>query len=330
MKKMLKDLLIYSVLFTVVVGGIWLIHGLEENSMQKAMQLMGERLVAMVAEPGEKDKIQTAFNQFMEKVFTNEVSPDQVEEVATNIINLSNKNAKLTTSQIETILSIPNLPQFTTTGINVGDSLTITIADLDSGKFTYSFVAPKSTLIGEKGGTSVREVKPEKWRAIGDRIATVFHTNDKLQRLLQKPEGPVSETMPYVVENNPEKGMQFIISNELTKGDKHTGIAKSFSKIDIPNKEDLIVWKPNFDSIMHEKKKRIADEMTILNEKLMQNKKDSLAAMSDEQTALKNLARLKELEAMAFQIKIDSLMQRVEIELHQHLKAPVPPPTQKQ
>ncbi|KAA3657158.1 MAG: hypothetical protein DWQ10_13905, partial [Calditrichaeota bacterium] len=65
MKSMLKDLLIYSVLFAVVAGGIWFLRGIQKNSMQQAMQLMGERLVAMVAEPGQAEKIRIAFNQFM-------------------------------------------------------------------------------------------------------------------------------------------------------------------------------------------------------------------------------------------------------------------------
>lgn len=91
-----KEYGVIAVLIAVSLGGYFLIGDRREELMDQALDMLGSRLVELSAREDDRDDIARQFALFQEKVEREEISPEMVEAVAANVLNLRVRGAVIT------------------------------------------------------------------------------------------------------------------------------------------------------------------------------------------------------------------------------------------
>lgn len=101
-----KEYGIIAVLIVIAVGGYLIVDRNKEDILAYSLDAIGTRLVALVDDDVSKRRIALAFDSFKRRVANDEVSSEQVELVAANILNLSTSGARITPEDAELILNL--------------------------------------------------------------------------------------------------------------------------------------------------------------------------------------------------------------------------------
>lgn len=99
-----KEYGLITVLIAVALGGYFLIGDRREELMDHALDVLGSRLVELSAREDDRDDIARQFALFQERVERDEVSPEMVEAVAANVLNLKARGAVITPEEAELML----------------------------------------------------------------------------------------------------------------------------------------------------------------------------------------------------------------------------------
>jgi hypothetical protein len=92
----------------------------KQDVLEQSLDLLGKKLLAMVPDGNNKAAISEVYDNFKEKAITGLLGEREVEQVAANILNASNRKSELTPQQAETILAgqryaadqLPDLPPY--------------------------------------------------------------------------------------------------------------------------------------------------------------------------------------------------------------------------
>ncbi|MCH8874135.1 hypothetical protein IH824_15425, partial [candidate division KSB1 bacterium] len=76
----------------------------KQSVLEYSLDLMGEKLLALVPDGTEKNKLNELYQSFKERATKGNVAPQQIESMAANILNTSNAETELTPQQAEGIL----------------------------------------------------------------------------------------------------------------------------------------------------------------------------------------------------------------------------------
>lgn len=84
-----------------------------EEIIDYTLDMLGNRLVQLASDDASKDEIAASFARFSERVDRNEVSPEEIETIAANVLNLSARGALITPEDAQLMLlengeSLPN------------------------------------------------------------------------------------------------------------------------------------------------------------------------------------------------------------------------------
>lgn len=99
-----KEYGVIVVLTAVALTGYFLIGDRRGELMEQALDVLGTRLVELAAQEDDRDDIARQFALFQEKVERDEISPDMVETVAANVLNLRVRGAVITPEEAELML----------------------------------------------------------------------------------------------------------------------------------------------------------------------------------------------------------------------------------
>lgn len=309
MKKFLKDLGIYIVVFTTIAGGIWFIRDFQQNSLEGALDLMGEKLAEMVTDSDGRDRFAAAFENFIKRVLNDEVSPEQVETVAANIINLSNKDVKLSPDEAETILTSPAITEdiFSESKFAGIKAPELKVAVAGSLITTTAFDLARAEAFNSNFKKPASKIPHHAWQEVGERLNVIFKTNEDLQKFSQK-NAPHHPEVNYLVRRDDKNGMCIIIADKPTRKKEDRDIRAKLQTIKGPEGEQLIVWEKNFSRILHNQRRRVMQEMKVLHKRLASQPMDSAIAHARERKRWMKIARAKALEAMAFDVNVDSMI----------------------
>jgi hypothetical protein len=86
---------------------------LQKDYLDQYITILGDKLVALVPESSEKRALSDLFDQFRTKIENKEVSPEQVEQIAAEIFNLSNLSDSISFAEAEELIRLPQLPAVT-------------------------------------------------------------------------------------------------------------------------------------------------------------------------------------------------------------------------
>jgi hypothetical protein len=159
MMKSLKKLGFFVITLVLTAFIFWLIF-MDKQSKTDALDytlgLLGDKLVAMIPNESGRKSVQEKFGDFVKQAKEQKVSPEQVEHVAANILNLSNAETELTSEQAEAVMDL-------------------------------SLATP---LITSQGDCEIEVPSPppppEKWQNLEKRIQYVYEFNDKMREAIKE------------------------------------------------------------------------------------------------------------------------------------------------
>ena len=92
-----------------ILGGLLMYQNYKTDVLEYSLDTVGDRLLSLTPEGPSREAVVAMYSAFKERVLAREVSPDQVEHVAANILNLNNSGASVTPEQAEAMLDMPML-----------------------------------------------------------------------------------------------------------------------------------------------------------------------------------------------------------------------------
>ena len=98
--------LILSLGLIIAVGSYWLIKELPVDGIEYYVEFLGEKLVNLVPKEQEKQEVAQIYEDFKNKVREKKIKPENVEQIAAAIINLSNTNDTLSLAEAEKLMQM--------------------------------------------------------------------------------------------------------------------------------------------------------------------------------------------------------------------------------
>jgi hypothetical protein len=176
MAKKKKDFgLILSLALIIVIASYWFVKEVPMEGVEHYVDLLGDKLMAMIPKDKDKEEVAAIYDEFRNKVKEKKVEPEQVEKVASAIINLSNRSDSLTLSEAEALIQI---------------------AIMDVPMDTFGLVHIPDV-----------EASPEEWEELNKRLSSVYHVEEKLKAknlTIPKPHKPayrVDEKLNIIMDN---------------------------------------------------------------------------------------------------------------------------------
>jgi hypothetical protein len=104
MKNILKEYGVIVLLIVVAISGYFLFSQNKQDILAYTMDTLGARLAALATNDESRERIVEAFDLFSDRVARQELSPEQIELVAANVLNLSAKGEAITPEEAEFML----------------------------------------------------------------------------------------------------------------------------------------------------------------------------------------------------------------------------------
>ena len=105
-KKKIDFGLILSLGLLIAVGGYWFVKELPVDGIEYYVDLLGEKLVRLVPKEKEKQEVAQIYADFSNKVKEKKIKPENIEQIAAAIINLSNTNDTLSLAEAEKLMQM--------------------------------------------------------------------------------------------------------------------------------------------------------------------------------------------------------------------------------
>ena len=105
MPAFLREYGVIMVLMAVALGGYFLIGDRRGEIVDYTLDMLGTRLVSLASGEAEKEQIARQFAEFSDRVERSEVSPQAIESIAANVLNLRARGAVITPEEAELMLA---------------------------------------------------------------------------------------------------------------------------------------------------------------------------------------------------------------------------------
>ena len=152
--------LILSLGLIIVVASYWFVKEVPMDGVEHYVDLLGDKLMAMVPKEKDKKEVAAIYEEFSRKVKEKKVDPEKIEKVASAIINMSNASDSLTRSEAEALIqvAIMDMPMDTLGLVHVPDI----------------------------------EASREEWEELNKRLSRVYRVDERLKgKELSLPNGPM-------------------------------------------------------------------------------------------------------------------------------------------
>lgn len=106
MKSSIREYGVILALIVVSVTGYLFFTQNKEDILAYSLEMLGTKLVALIDDETAKQRVAEAFSRFQEQVLNQEVSAEQVEMVAANVLNLTNSGTRLSPEEAELVLAM--------------------------------------------------------------------------------------------------------------------------------------------------------------------------------------------------------------------------------
>lgn len=249
----------------LISAGIYLVmyaeKDVQQNMLKLSLNLMGDKLLAMVPEGADKNKLTELYEDFKQRVINGSVAPEQIENVAANILNVSNTETTITSQQAGGILRLAMVAP-----------------------------VPEVSAIGHVEPPPIPE-HPE-WENLGQRVKIMFEFNEQMHDAIkEQPEKrreflkqihyQVKDGLNLVVDTNLKQQMdekEFII------------LAKEFKYLE---QQELLAWQENLEVELEKEMKGMLEELGALQESLEEHKSKHIIVVLEDLEALKSLEYLE-------------------------------------
>jgi hypothetical protein len=186
--------LILSLGLIIAIASYWFIKEVPMVGVEHYVDLLGEKLMTLIPKEQDKKEVAAIYEEFRSKVKEKKVRPENVEQVASAIINLSNASDSLTRSEAEALIQI----------------------------------AIKAIPADSVGLVHVPDVEatPEEWEELNKRLSGVYKIEKSLKdHVIVSPKGSkppyrVDENLNIIVDSRVKRDLEKARLEELEKHDQ--------------------------------------------------------------------------------------------------------------
>lgn len=307
MKKFWKEYGLVGVLVVVAVGGYFLLGENREDILALSLDSIGDRLMELVDDREAKARTADTYANFKAKVAAKEVTPDQFERIAANVLNLSTSGAKLSPEDVEMVLSlamegevnvlpIPDAP-FESTG-ETGDLTPIETAP-DVSTHTWTLATEEE---------------------VGARVSAMVAFSDKMKQMAvaAKQADETNLHVQYVVND----GIQVVVDSVISIW-QDSELQALTADLD---REKRVIWNKN----LADAQRKHFEQLKTQREKIAVTRGGGVNLSPPEAKkimALERLNRLQEkgiildIDSTTFRIRMDVILQEVLRELEKEIEA---------
>lgn len=93
-----------ALLLALAAFGISYYTSHRESALEASLGFIGDKLLALVPDGENKQNLAALYNDFKQQVLDRKIAPQQVEQVAASVLNLTQSEAQLTPEQAESVL----------------------------------------------------------------------------------------------------------------------------------------------------------------------------------------------------------------------------------
>lgn len=312
--KLLREYGIVIVIILVGITGYLFYYQNREDVLSYSLDMLRDRLVEMVDDAAGKEAIAARFNDFKEQVLAQEVAPEEVENIAANVLNMSNSGSSITLEQAEmmirlaseesgTVLPVPEFPDSAVIVVSADPAEAFAVAV----EVAEDAVAATAVAVGgpapvpptsdvRRPPSPPQPVEPEEWTALGERLNTMFVFNENMQDMV-KGHIELGRDMTQVVRFRVENGLYINVDTTMVgrmEGEAMKEFSKEMKRLE---REQMLVWKKNMAREMQAERARARAEALAV-ESFSERHGDRVQVIKPN---LEYLQALKNLEAMGYQ-----------------------------
>jgi len=260
----------------------------KQSVLEYSLDLMGEKLLALVPDGTEKNKLTELYQDFKERATKGDVAPQQIESMAANILNTGNTETALTPQQAEGILRSAMLAP-----TPISELLYI---ELGSGE------PPQLASLS----------KPERLQFVGKRVKTMFELNEKVYIAIKK------NTLKYhekarQIHYRVKDGLNIIMDVSLRSHLDEEEFKNLAEQLKALEQDRVLKWEKDLSVELEKEMAETKKELAALQNFLDELKEQKSFEILKELESLKSLEHLKHIPV----IDPDSIRKVVEKSLRE-------------
>ncbi|NIR48114.1 hypothetical protein GWO43_06650 [candidate division KSB1 bacterium] len=296
----------FFIVVLIISAGIYLVFYAEKDVQQSVVEtslnLMGDKLFAMIPDGPKKSQLAELYGDFKQRAAERDVPPEQVETVAASILNVTNSTTSLTPEQAESVLRV---------ALSAPEPLALAEGELPS--------IPKPSI------PKTKPAEPEEWKALGERLKSMFELNEKLHAAM-KEEAAKQRELAKQVRFQAKEGLRVALDSNLKAHLDEKEFKKLSKELKQLERENVLHWHKNLAEEIEHEMAQVHEEMASLQEELQQLKNEHTMKALKELESLKELRHLEHVPA----VDADSIRKIVERSLKEAGISPSEPPEKKQ
>ncbi|MDA1029266.1 MAG: hypothetical protein O3B41_09475 [Bacteroidetes bacterium] len=283
MKSSFREYGVILALIVVSVSGYLLFSQNKEDILAYSLDILGTKLVALIDDETAKQRVAEAFSRFQEQVMNQEVSAEQVELVAANVLNLTNSGTRLSLEEAELVLT------------------------MNPESFANSLPSPDPNFFGDT--EPPLEVKsPLPPQVVASRIIQLAQLGENLEVMFEFSNAVEDETKGatrFIRFDSDENGMHVIVDPELEKLFQSGKLKPVTEELD---RKNLVRWQKELEKDASRRAKWFESEA-----KKLANVQVYEVQSAERADRIQTLARIRHLQSLGITTGMDSAAISLEI-----------------
>ncbi len=289
MKSYLREYGLIVVVIVLGVVGYAIIRENRSELLTNSLDTVRSRLVEMIDDVAGREAVAKHFDEFQEKVMAQEVPPEEVENIAANVLNLSNSGSTLTPEQAALILEFASTPAEVTL-------LPMPAAPSDTTLPPLVEAAPRPPT----PPAPPAPVEAADLDALADRLGSMIAFDVEVHEAM-----PDRREMARHIRYRVDEGLHIDIDPEVAEVMKQ----RLPSEVERLEKQKIIVWKRNMAEEMRAERERARHELRSVTALIKKPPREVRMAM-------RQLESLKHLETLGYRpLLSDSARQEIKVHL---------------
>lgn len=318
MSKLFREYGLIIILILVGMVGYLTLRGNEQDSLAdlaRSLDGIRSRLVAMVDDVAGREAIAAHFDRFKSKVLGQEVSPEEVESMAANVLNLSNSGSTITPEEAELMLNMASsAPEVTLLPTPEAPEP----GAPEPAPLIPALPAPPTPLVSPE---PTALPTPRDLSDLSERLKTMLIFNVEIEKVMVEHQDHRQEMARYV-RYRVEEGLQVDLDMAMTDEMKQR-IGREAQRLETRMK---FVWRQNMAEETRMDRERARRELRSVTALRKRPSREARVAMGTsvrvEVSHLASLASLKHLEAMGYRALLsDSMKHEIIVHLEVALAA---------
>ncbi|GEM_PF-1063278 len=284
-----------ALLIAVSLTGYFMIGDRRADIVDYTLDMLGNRLVQLASDDASREEIAASFARFSERVERNEVSSEEIETVAANVLNLSARGAIITPQDAQLVLfeKPSSLPSPATMDASPsGDSKP------DNGKPLYTY-----QIVTETGTEEQLDMK-----VFTERLETMFKVADAAR-------GESDSIAAHVLFSVGDEGVHVVMDSKAGDWAKRPEVEALTGEL---TDQQLVKWNDSLARQQEGRNKRLADQASRITavENAISAGRSTSQRSSDvpEDERLRRIKQIQRLGSMGAVVRLDTMELQIELE----------------